>query len=168
LIFAAGLLQIAGSAGASSRAPRTRPTRPPRKSAEPPSPAGSDAAVPLSRAVRPRAAFEATTVAAARAALGASTALPGPAIRLEAPVIATEVGPVTLSITPELAAISQVAVLVHRAAFPLAALLQPDGAGAPYEVTVHLARTDRVTVLVQAEGRWYSVSREIKVAAQPW
>jgi predicted secreted protein len=75
---------------------------------------------------------------------------------------------VTIGISAQLAGVSQLALLVHRAAFPLAALIRPDGAGGPYEVTVHLERSDRVTALVQAEGKWYTVSREIKLAAQPW
>jgi sulfur-oxidizing protein SoxY len=124
--------------------------------------------VPLSRPTRPKAAFEATTVAAAQAALGASSALPGSAIRLEAPSIATATGSVTVGVSAELAGVSHLALLVHRAAFPLAALVRPDGAAGPYELTVHLERSDRVTALVQADGKWYSVSREIKVAARPW
>lgn len=107
-------------------------------------------------------------MAAAQAALGASSALPGSAIRLEAPSIATATGSVIVGVSAELAGVSHLALLVHRAAFPLAALVRPDGAAGPYELTVHLERSDRVTALVQADGKWYSVSREIKVAARPW
>ena len=166
-LMAAGLLHIAGSGRAQPRADPPFPGLPPGMPTASPSPAGSGA-VPLSRPSRPKAAFEATTVAAAQAALGASAALPGPAIRLEAPAIATATGSVTIGISAELAGVSQLALLVHRAAFPLAALIRPDGTGGPYEVTIHLERADRVTALVQADGKWYSASREIKMAAKPW
>jgi sulfur-oxidizing protein SoxY len=104
----------------------------------------------------------------AQAALGAASAAPGDAVHLDTPPIVTSTGAVNVAVSAQLSGITQIAILVHRAAFPLAVLFRPDGVGGPYEATVHLSRTDRVTVLVQADGKWYSASREIKVAAQPW
>jgi predicted secreted protein len=125
-------------------------------------------AVMTARPARPAAAFGATTVTAALAALGAGNASLGTAIRLEAPPVATERGATIISISVELPGVSQVALLVDPAPFPLAALLRPDGAEQPWQVTIGVDRRTRVTAAVQAEGRWYSVSREIKVAAQRW
>ena len=167
-LLAAGLLQLAG--GSSAQPAPTSPfsNLPPGMPAASSPSMAAGGGLPLSRPIRPKAAFEATTVAAAQAALGASAALPGPSIRLEAPAIATATGSVTVGISAELAGVSQLAVLVHRASFPLAALIRPDGTRGPYEVTIHLERADRVTALVQADGKWYSASREIKMADKPW
>jgi sulfur-oxidizing protein SoxY len=131
-----------------------------------PTPPGSPAA--LTRPARPAAAFGATTVGTALAALGAGSALPSGAIALDAPAIATERGAISVAVSSSLPGVTQVAVLVDRASFPLAALLRPERAGQPWQVTVHLERSARITAAVQVEGRWYSVSREVKVAAQPW
>jgi predicted secreted protein len=104
----------------------------------------------------------------ALAALGASRAAAGHGIRLQASDIVTRRGSVVVSISTELARVTQVAVLVHGTAYPLAAVLRPDGAEQPWQLTVELDRTRRITTLLQAEGAWYSVSREVKVAAQAW
>lgn len=122
----------------------------------------------LARPARPGAAFGATSVPAALAALGAGTALPGHGIRLEVPDIVTARGPALASISTELSGVTQVAILVHGATLPLAALLLTDGATQPWTVAIDFDRPRTVTALVQAEGTWYSVSRGVKVAAKPW
>jgi hypothetical protein len=133
-----------------------------------PQPGAPGGTASLARPARPGAAFGATTVPAALAALGAGTAAPGHAIRLEVPDIVTARGPVLASISAELSGVTQVAILVHGATFPLAALLRPDGATQPWTVTIDVDRPRTVTALVQSEGTWYSVSRGVKVAAKPW
>jgi predicted secreted protein len=133
-----------------------------------PQPGAPGGTASLARPARPGAAFGATTVPAALAALGAGTQSPGHGIRLEVPDIVTARGPVLVSVSAELSGVTQVAILVHGATFPLAALLRPDGATQPWTVTVDVDRLRTVTALVQADGAWYSVSREIKVAAKPW
>ena len=124
--------------------------------------------MPISPLPRPRAAFEATTPADVQAGLGAPKPIPGNQVRLDVPDIATQPGAVAVRVDTTMSGVTQVAVLAHRALFPLAALLRPDGALGPYEVVVAIDRTSRVTALVQADGKWYSVSREVKVAAQSW
>jgi hypothetical protein len=93
---------------------------------------------------------------------------PGDGIRLEVPDIATVLGPALVSISSELSGVTQVAILVHGATFPLAALLRPDGAAQPWRITIDVDRPRTVTALVLAESTWYSVSRSVKVAAKPW
>jgi sulfur-oxidizing protein SoxY len=169
-LLVAGVLHSLGGAGFAQGQAPTHPAG----GNQQPAPWNSPSAlpgvpVPVARPARPKAAFEATSVAAAQAALGAGALLPGQSvIRLDVPDIATAVGAVAVRVTPELAGVTQVAVLVHRGTFPLAAVMRPDGARAPYEITVYLDRTNRVTALVEADGKWYTVSREIKLAAQSW
>lgn len=113
----------------------------------------------------PKAAFEATSLPDILARLGVNNAQDGAPVLLEVPDIAGQPQPIDVQIETTLAKVDQVAVLADRLPFPLLALLRPPPAPVlRLRLTVHLPRTSRVYAYLQSEGRWYGVSREVKVA----
>ena len=114
-------------------------------------------------------AYQAHTVADAQRQLGVQNPEPGPKLLLEAPdiVAGTERGTVTvqLKLTTRMPGTDWMALLVEGADPPL--LVHKDftpGNDQTLESKVKLSATSRVRAVVRVAGKYYQVSREVKVA----
>ena len=111
-------------------------------------------------------ARQAKSVSEVYAALGApATPLAGNRLLLEAPDIAISGRPVLIKLTSRLPGTDLIA-LVDERADPALILMEEfsPGLDLSLESSITLKRTSRVRALVRAGGKFYEVSREIKVA----
>jgi hypothetical protein len=115
----------------------------------------------------PVAAFSAATVEQVAAAFGIPAQLaPSPFLRLDAPEIAFAAQPIEVTIEPRLPGVQHALLLAERLPSPLIGVLQFSAGASQYaRLAVHLPRTTRLRLFVQADG-WHTTWREVKVAAE--
>ena len=89
-------------------------------------------------------------------------------IMLKAPDIAADGADVPVAIASKISNTQMIAVAIDKSTFPLATSFT-FASGVEPEFTIHvkMMRTSRIRVLVQADGRYYWTSREIKVTSAP-
>jgi sulfur-oxidizing protein SoxY len=115
----------------------------------------------------PKAAFEATTIEAALAALGVAGAQSGAEILLNAPDIAFARQPIRVSVKTGMRKVDRVVLLADRLAFPLlGVLVPPTGRDIRVGMDIHLPRTSRIRAYVRSELAWYVAQREVKLALE--
>ena len=113
---------------------------------------------------RNQAAFQAKSAAEALKSIGAANALPSKEIVLKLPDIAENGGQVPIEITSRIANTEAIHIVADNNPFPLVASFDLPSGVEPYVVTrIKLADTSSVRVLVKADGKYYSVSREVRV-----
>jgi sulfur-oxidizing protein SoxY len=85
-------------------------------------------------------------------------------VKLDAPEIAENGAVVPVAITSTLADVTSIAILISENPFPLAAAYKiPAGSSAAVANRLKMAKTSKVVALVEAGGKLYSASKEVKV-----
>jgi sulfur-oxidizing protein SoxY len=115
-------------------------------------------------AERNQAAFQAKSAAEALKSIGAASAVPSKEIVLKLPDVAENGGQVPIEITSRVAHTEAIHIVADKNPFPLVASFDLPSGVEPYVVTrIKLADTSPVRVLVKADGKFYSASREVRV-----
>ncbi len=117
----------------------------------------------LAQHVRPDAAFTATDMAGAYAALG-STPEASSDIIFTSPEIAENGAVVPVSVASNIPGTTKIAILVEKNPNPLTAVFYiAEGTEPSIQTRVKVAQTCNLYAVVEANGKYYSASRETKV-----
>jgi sulfur-oxidizing protein SoxY len=112
----------------------------------------------------PEEAFRQKGEADAIKALYGKTAEPSDKIKLDAPEIAENGGVVPISVTTTLDKVTSISFLVAENPSALAASYRiPDGTIPAVANRLKMARSSNVIAIVEADGKLYSATREVKV-----
>jgi len=112
----------------------------------------------------PKEAFSQKTEAGAIKALYGKTPEASDKVSLDAPEIAENGAVVPISVTTTLPGVTSIAILAAGNPFPLAAhFVIPAGTSAAVANRLKLAKTTNVIALVEAGGKIYSATKEVKV-----
>ena len=113
-----------------------------------------------------KAAFAARNMDEALDALGVTTPENTAAIQFTVPEIAENGAVVPVTVESSLARTEQIAILVDKNPTALAAnFVIPEGTEGYVSTKIKMAQTATVIALVKANGKFYRVSREVKVTA---
>ena len=113
----------------------------------------------------PKTAFESKSVDdAIKALLGDADAAPSDKITLKAPDIAENGAVVPIGVSTDIENVESISILVANNPSPLAASfdISPD-AMADVSTRIKMGKTSDVIAVVKADGKAYSVSKEVKV-----
>jgi sulfur-oxidizing protein SoxY len=98
--------------------------------------------------------------------LNASSPAVSKDILLKAPAIAEDGADVPVTVASRIPNTQMIAVAVEKNTFPLAASFTfANGVEPEFTIYIKMKRTARVRVLVQADGKHYLTSREVKVTS---
>lgn len=112
----------------------------------------------------PEAAFRQKSEADAIKALYGKTAEPSDKVKLDAPEIAENGGVVPISVTTTLDKVTSISFFVAENPNALAASYRiPDGTVPAVANRLKMAKTTNVVAIVEADGKLYSATREVKV-----
>ncbi|UWU76718.1 thiosulfate oxidation carrier protein SoxY [Bradyrhizobium huanghuaihaiense] len=112
----------------------------------------------------PDEAFKLKNEADAIKALYGKTAEPSDKVKLDAPEIAENGGVVPISVTTTLDKVTSISFFVAENPFALAASYKiPDGTLPGVANRLKMAKTTNVTAIVEADGKLYSATKEVKV-----
>ncbi len=112
----------------------------------------------------PKDAFAQKTEADAVKALHGKAAEESAKVVLDAPEIAENGAVVPIAVSSTLPDVTSISILVAENPFPLTASYRiPAGAAAMVGSGLKMAKTSKVTALVEAGGKVYSASKEVKV-----
>ncbi len=112
----------------------------------------------------PKDAFAQKTETDAIKALYGKTPEESSKVALDAPEIAENGAVVPISVSSTLSDVTSISILVAENPFPLAASYRiPAGASAMVGSRLKMAKTSKITALVEAGGKLYSASKEVKV-----
>jgi sulfur-oxidizing protein SoxY len=112
----------------------------------------------------PEEAFKQKSEADAIKALYGKTAEPSDKIKLDAPEIAENGGVVPISVTTTLDKVTSISFFVAENPNALAASYKfPDGTIPAVANRLKMAKTSNVTAIVEADGKLYSATKEVKV-----
>jgi sulfur-oxidizing protein SoxY len=112
----------------------------------------------------PEEAFKQKSEADAIKALYGRTAEPSDKIKLDAPEIAENGGVVPISVTTTLDKVTSISFFVAENPSALAASYRiPDGTVPSVANRLKMAKTTNVTAIVEAGGKLYSATKEVKV-----
>ena len=112
----------------------------------------------------PEEAFRQKSEADAIKALYGKTAEPSDKVKLDAPEIAENGGVVPISVTTTLEKVSSISFFVAENPSALAASYRiPDGTIPAVANRLKMARTTKLTAIVEADGKLYSATKEVKV-----
>lgn len=116
------------------------------------------------RAAWPEAAFEAERADDVLAQLGGKDAAASDAITITAPDIAENGAVVPVSVSAVLPEVTRVSILVANNPLPLTSTYDLAPGAVPYVATrVKMLETSPVVALVEAGGKTYAATREVKV-----
>ena len=112
----------------------------------------------------PKDAFAQKTEADAIKAIYGKSAEESDKVRLDAPEIAENGAVVPISVSSTLADVTSIAILVPENPFPLSAAYKiPAGTSPMVGNRIKMAKTSKVVALVEAGGKLYSATKEVKV-----
>jgi sulfur-oxidizing protein SoxY len=112
----------------------------------------------------PKDAFAQKTEADAIKVLYGKSAEESDKVRLDAPEIAENGAVVPISVSSTLADVTSISILVAENPFPLAASYKfPAGTSPMVGSRLKMAKTSKVVALVEAGGKIYSATKEVKV-----
>jgi sulfur-oxidizing protein SoxY len=112
----------------------------------------------------PEEAFKLKNEADAIKALFGKTAEPSDKVKLDAPEIAENGAVVPISVTTSLDKVTSISFFVAENPNALAASYRiPDGTIPTIANRLKMARTSNVTAIVEADGKLYSATKEVKV-----
>ncbi|RXH21632.1 MULTISPECIES: thiosulfate oxidation carrier protein SoxY [Bradyrhizobium] len=112
----------------------------------------------------PEEAFRQKNEADAIKALYGKTAEPSDKVRLDAPEIAENGGVVPVSVTTTLDKVSSISFFVAENPYALAASYKlAEGAIPAVANRLKMAKTTKLVAIVEADGKLYSASKEVKV-----
>jgi sulfur-oxidizing protein SoxY len=127
-------------------------------------PLGFAAAFAAANDKYPEDAFKAKSDADAIKSLYGKTAEPSDKVKLDAPEIAENGSVVPISVTTTLADVTSISFLVSENPNALAASYKiPAGTLASVANRLKMAKTSNVTAIVEAGGKLYSATKEVKV-----
>jgi len=110
-----------------------------------------------------RRSFEPDSLETALQKLGVSGAEPSGAIQLLLPDVAEDGAAVQMSLTTSLPG-RRALILVRKNRIPLVAEFEFPPGAVPFIATrIKMAEDSEVLALVEAEGRWHSASRQVRV-----
>ena len=116
------------------------------------------------RAAWPEAAFEAKQTDDVMGQLGGKDAAASDAIIITAPDIAENGAVVPISVSTTLPEVTRVSILVAKNPLPLTSTYDLTPGAVPYVATrVKMLETSDVVALVEAGGKTYTATREVKV-----
>ena len=116
------------------------------------------------RAAWPEAAFEAERLDDVLARLGGGNAAASGAITITAPDIAENGAVVPISVSTTLPEVTRVSIVVANNPLPLTSTYDLAPGAVPYVATrVKMLKTSDVVALVEAGGKTYAATREVKV-----
>ena len=107
--------------------------------------------------------FESKAMAEAIKALGATGATESKDIVITAPDIAENGAVVPVAVVSRIPNTRTISILSEKNPFPLAATFDLSGVDAYVSTRVKMSQTSNVRVIVQADGRFYTAVREVKV-----
>lgn len=111
-----------------------------------------------------KAAFDGKSLDDVLKAFGGSAAEKSGAVTINAPDIAENGAVVPVGMTTTLPKVQQMAILVDKNPNALAAQFTVTADTEPFVATrVKMAQTSNVHALVKADGKWYVVTKEVKV-----
>lgn len=111
-----------------------------------------------------QAAFEAKTLSAALAALGADKPADSGGIQITAPEIAENGAEVSVSIASHLAGTEEIALLVDKNPNMLAArFFIPEATIAEVQTRIKMRQSAHLHAVVKADGKFYLARKEVKV-----
>lgn len=111
-----------------------------------------------------KSAFEAKELAGALKGLSASAAVDSKELLLKAPDIAENGAVVPIDVSSNIPNTTSIAILVEKNPNPLSAHFDfSNGALPDVSVRLKLAQTSMVKVVAKADGKFYTVQKEIKV-----
>jgi sulfur-oxidizing protein SoxY len=112
----------------------------------------------------PEDAFKAKSEADAIKALYGKSPEPSDKVKMDAPEIAENGAVVPISVSTTLTDVTSIAFLVSENPVALVATYRiPAGTAASVANRIKMARTSNVTVVVEAGGKLYSATKEVKV-----
>jgi sulfur-oxidizing protein SoxY len=112
----------------------------------------------------PKDAFQQKTDADAIKSIYAKSPEESDKVRLDAPEIAENGAVVPISVSSTLPDVTSISILVTENPFPLAASYKiPPGTQAAVGSRLKMAKTSKVVALVEAGGKLYSATKEVKV-----
>lgn len=118
----------------------------------------------IASAASERAAFEAKTLDEALSALGIFSPENTSAIQLTAPEIAENGAVVPVTVESMISRTEQICILVDKNPTSLVANLRiPEGTEGFLTTRIKMAQTSSIIALVRVNGKYYRVSREVKV-----
>jgi sulfur-oxidizing protein SoxY len=127
-------------------------------------PFGFSSALAAANDKYPEEAFKQKSEADAIKALYGRTAEPSDKIKLDAPEIAENGGVVPISVTTTLDKVTSISFFVAENPNALAASYRiPDGTLPSVANRLKMAKTTNVTAIVEADGKLYSATKEVKV-----
>lgn len=127
-------------------------------------PFGATSALAAANDKYPEEAFKLKNEADAIKALYGKTAEPSDKIKLDAPEIAENGGVVPISVTTTLDKVTSISFFVAENPNALAASYKiPDGTIPSVANRLKMAKTTNVTAIVEADGKLYSATKEVKV-----
>jgi len=113
-----------------------------------------------------KSAFDAKTMNEALDALGVTIPEDTSAIQLTAPEVAENGAVVPVTVESSLARTEQISILVDKNPTMLvSSFTYPEGTEGYLSTRIKMAQTATVIALVKADGKFYRVSREVKVTA---
>jgi sulfur-oxidizing protein SoxY len=111
-------------------------------------------------------AFEAKDTAGALKGMGVATAADSKDLVLKAPEIAENGAVVPVDVISNIPNTTSISILVEKNPMPLSAEFEfANGAMADISVRLKFAQTSLVKVIAKADGKFYTVQREVKVTA---
>lgn len=127
-------------------------------------PFGATSALAAANDKYPEEAFKLKNEADAIKALYGKTAEPSDKVKLDAPEIAENGGVVPISVTTTLDKVTSISFFVAENPNALAASYKiPDGTLPSVANRLKMAKTTNVTAIVEADGKLYSATKEVKV-----
>ena len=112
----------------------------------------------------PQDAFKQKSEADALKTLYGKTAEASDKVKLDAPEIAENGAVVPIAVSSALPNVTSIAILVPENPFPLAAAYKiPEGTQAAVASRLKMAKTSKVVGMVEADGKLYSATKEVKV-----
>jgi sulfur-oxidizing protein SoxY len=127
-------------------------------------PFGASFALAAANDKYPEEAFKQKNEADAIKALYGKTAEPSDKVKLDAPEIAENGGVVPISVTTTLEKVASISFFVAENPNALAASYKiPDGTVPSVANRLKMARTSNVIAIVEADGKLYSATKEVKV-----
>jgi sulfur-oxidizing protein SoxY len=111
-----------------------------------------------------KAAFDTRTIADTVKALGGTNPAASKDIQIQLPDIAENGAVVPITITSNIPKTQSISILIEKNPNTLAASFEiPDGTDPFVQTRVKMGQTSLVTAVVKADGKYFSVSKEVKV-----
>jgi sulfur-oxidizing protein SoxY len=110
-------------------------------------------------------AFAAKDIPAALTALEVVNPLPGKRILLDVPEIIDEKGNLVIKVKSAIPESDWIAVLIDKNPTPLVGTYDLADKATSIEVKAKLAQTSNIVAIVRANGKYYRVDKEVKVAS---